>query len=158
MASPSLAIFLINPPGMEARLSKLENAYVANVWQTSKPDDFDDESEEAFWSQALESFSVYLDFVAYCLKKQLTPHFIFVDNEDVANTYALGYLVLRGYNEREAISILIRDNPRLEFNYYLACLLDQLLVRQNRLLEVVTDYETTGIVVSPAGVTYTKES
>jgi hypothetical protein len=149
-------IFTISPPDIKIEVKSLPSTIpVFAVNQAGS--NLDAEDEELFWEQLLSNFSIFLDFVAVALKEKLRPLFVYTLQEDIANTYALGYLVLSGLSEQEAIAALIEQNRSLEFNYFTACVLDELLVRKNKLLEVVEDYETTGIVVSPEGITYTKE-
>ncbi len=150
----NIGVLLISPPAISAKvrlLSECEHFYEIQQAQVVGED------LEEFWSNLVANFEVFLEFTAACLQNKLTPFFVNVERERIANSYALGYLLLSGLTERSAIAVMIEKNRAIEFDYYTACLLDKLMCRDNKLVEVISEYETTGIVVSPQGITYTKE-
>lgn len=148
-----IAVLLVSPPSVIADVKMLSDSdHLYKIQQSDEMEDLED-----FWINLVDNFSIFLDFTATCLKDKRTPIFVHLEQERITNTYALGYLILIGLSERAAIAVMIEKDRTVEFDYYTVCLLDQLMCLDNKLVQVISEYETTGIVVTPSGVTYTKE-
>lgn len=124
---------------------------------------YDLENEAArfpFFQQLADNINTFLDFIGDLEQDPDTKDLWVIFDEDargIGYSYALAAFVINGLDIEAAIAQVLSLDRRATFDYHSICAFDHTFGTNGKLINLAEEYEATGVVVSPEGVTYLKE-